>query len=165
MKLTEPTIENKESYPGSEVLTRQSLKDLIYQGECFPQDDRFKNTKDGGVFQYFSISDVIDGYTEKYFPISRNQDGLVVGISEMEKSPNEENIFWIKYISVDSQFRDKGYATKVAQEIFKFAKENGCILKASSYSTPEGLSQIRPLLSRMAENSGVELIDYNKKIF
>jgi GNAT superfamily N-acetyltransferase len=165
MKFSEPNPEHKDKQPVSETLTRESLKEIIYQGERFPQDDRFQDTKDGGVFRYFDISDVIEGYTEKYFPVARNQDGMVVGLSEIEKNPDEEDIFWIKYISVDPEFRGEGYATKTAQEIFNFAKKYDYILQASSYSTPEGLQQLKPLLKRLAEETGVELIDHDKKIF
>ncbi|MCB9809343.1 GNAT family N-acetyltransferase [Candidatus Nomurabacteria bacterium] len=159
MNFSESSLEQKEKSPESQTLTREELKEIIYQGERLPQDSRFFASDKGGVFKYFDISDVIDGYEEKYFPAVKNPNGVIVGISEIEKSPYDENIFWIKYISVDPEFREKGYASMIAHEIFSFAQKKNLTLEASSYSSDEGFNKLKPLLNRLADETGVEFID------
>ncbi len=54
-KLSSKSVEKKENLPKAETITGQELFDLIYKGESEPQDDRFLNSKEGGVFKYFNI--------------------------------------------------------------------------------------------------------------
>lgn len=162
MKFNEQPLEQKEHVPETQTLTREGLKEILYKGERLPQDVRFFDINKGGVFEYFTISDVIEGYGEKYFPITRNPEGLVVGIAELEKNPYEKNIFWIKHISVDPDFQGQGYASRIAREIFSFAHKNNFTLEASSYRSDEGFEKLRPLLNRLSEETGVPFLDKDR---
>ena len=58
----------------------------------------------------------------------------IVGAAGLEKSPYEENVYWMKYVEVDSRVREKGIASKLIQAMFDFARKRKTRLRSSSYS-------------------------------
>lgn len=141
----------------TEILAGNELIRLIYKGESLPQDKRFLDFKEGGAFKYFLITDLIKNPKNRFYPILKERD-KIVGLSELEISPYEENVFWLKFLSVDPQYQDRGYASKLAEEIFRFVKENGATLEGSIYSK-EGLLKLRPLFKKLANKFDVKFID------
>jgi ribosomal protein S18 acetylase RimI-like enzyme len=154
-------IEKLEPQITTKVFTSQELIDLVYQGQSLPQDNRFLHMNRGGVFKYFNIADLINPLNpsneKKLFPIIE-QDGKIIGISELEPKPNEPNVAWLKFISVDPAYRGQGFASKLAESVFRYAKENGLSLESSSYS-PEGFQKLKALLNRYAQEYDVNFID------
>lgn len=141
----------------AETISANALKNIIYKGESLPQDNRFLSFKEGGVFKYFEIDDLFNNKENKFYSLIKESQ-KIVGLSELEKNPYEENVMWIKFISIDPEYQEKGYASKLAEEIFRFAKENGISLETSSYS-PEGHQKLKKIFKRLSEKYSVNFID------
>jgi len=156
------SIEKKEEYLESKSINAQDLIDLIYQGESLPQDNRFLSTDKGGVFKYFDPRDLFENIENKVYSIVKNK-GEIVALGELEKNPYNLKAYWIKFLSVDPKYQGKGYASILAEEIFKFAKEKNIILESSSY-TEEGEQKLKALFNKLAEKFSVEFVDSDKNI-
>ena len=144
----------------TETVDSDVLQNIIYKGTGLPQDKRFFDIEDGGVFRYFTPRDTILNAEDKFYSLVKIDD-KIVGLSELEKNPNQENIFWIKFISIDPEYQGQGYASKLSEEIFRFAKKNGLTLEASIYNS-EGYKKIKPILNRFASEFSVNFIDKEK---
>ena len=153
--------ESKESSTfETKVLSRDDLVDYIYKGQSLPQDTRFLDIKNGGVFKYFHLEDIIgiNSYSkeQKLFPLIENE-GIIVGLAELEQDPNDSSNFWIKFISVDPQFQGNGYASALIRKIFDFAKENNYSLKPSFYSE-EGEKKLKEVMEKIERETGVKVV-------
>lgn len=155
------TFENKEQIKvETKVLSTDELLEMIYKGTSFPQDARFLSAEEGGVFMYFSPSDVISISrfpSKKLFPIVYEAD-KVVGLSELEQDPKDAQNFWIKFVSIDQAYQDKGYASKLLRQIFQFAKDNGYTLEPSFYSK-QGLEKLKNVIEKLSVETGVNLVN------
>jgi ribosomal protein S18 acetylase RimI-like enzyme len=138
----------------TEILTGNELIDFIYQDNSLPQDKRFLSTKDGGVFEYFDPSDLNNNSEDKIYILTKNGK-TVVGLGELEKSPYEEDTFWIKFISIDPEYRDRGFASALAEEMFKYAKQKNIALETSSFSA-DGLEKLKTKFENLAEQYEVK---------
>lgn len=156
------SIEKKEEYLESKSINAQELIDLIYKGESLPQDTRFLSTDKGGVFKYFDPRDLFENIENKVYSIVKNNEE-VVALGELEKNSHSLKAYWIKFLSVDPKYQGKWYASILAEEIFKFAKEKNIILESSSY-TEEGEQKLKALFNILAEKFSVEFIDSDKNI-
>jgi len=155
---------NKEIKPEVKILTPFELEKIIYKGESLPQDDRFLPSEKGGVFKYFDISDftnVLDK-SNKFYPVIKIEN-KIVGLAELEENPNTFKTLWIKFLSIDSNQQNKGYASKLAEEIFKFAQKEGYSIESSSYSEI-GYQKLKELFIKFAEKFDVNFIDTDKKV-
>ena len=154
-------IENREDLSiTTETISTNELIDLIYKGENLPQDNRFLTTEEGGVFGYFEIKDLSLHQKDKFYPIIKVGD-KIVGLSELLKDPfdiDKKNLC-IQFLSIDPKEQDNGYASKLAKEIFEFARKNNYSLEASSY-TEKGFKKLRPVFERLSkEYSDVKFIN------
>ena len=122
-------------------------------------DERFLPTEKGGVFKYFDYNlaierDPLTGeIPQKFFPYVKKGETIVAlaQLSEsMYKKDDEEKVFSISFVSVDPKFQGKGYASKLLEEIFLFAKEHKIILQNSTY-TEEGEEKLFNLIQRLRE--------------
>ena len=150
-------IEKKENLPKAETMTGDKLFELIYKGDSLPRDSRFLPPDKGGVFMYFIIGNLINIYKKRenfFYPVIKVDDKIVV-ICELEKSPYEENLFWITGVSVDPAYQGKRYASMVLEETFRFAKERDVALLGSQYSE-KGLIKLKSICHRLADKYGVE---------
>ncbi|MFA4942845.1 MAG: GNAT family N-acetyltransferase [Patescibacteria group bacterium] len=149
----------KEPIIKTKTITAQDLKDYIYKGESLPQDERFLSTKEGGVFKYFALEDLID-FREKddNFYSVVEMDDKVVGLSGLKKDPDREKNLWMMFVSIDPKYQGKGYSRKLVEEVFEFAKNNGCSLRPSMYSE-EGEKRLKRIIQEFAEKTSVQLVD------
>lgn len=121
------------------TFSQKELQDYVYQGKSSLQDERFFSGYNGGVFKCFSLQSLNRFNTtpdELFYPTVW-RGNLITGIAELQKSPYEENMYWIKSVSVDKKYEGQGYASKLLEEVFRFAQEKGFSLEGSTY-TPEG---------------------------
>lgn len=155
-------IERKENLlVTTETISTSDLINIIYKGENLPQDNRFLVTGEGGVFEYFEIKDLNSNLNDKFYPIVKVGE-KIVGLSELLKDPFNNRNLWIQFLSIDPKEQNNGYATKLAKEIFEFAKKNNYSLEASRY-TEKGFEKMRPVFERLSrEYSGVEFINKGK---
>jgi GNAT superfamily N-acetyltransferase len=143
--------------PKADILSYETLLKQIYKGENLPQDKRFLSTEKGGVFKYFELSNLNDMYSkDRFYPVIKLNDEIVA-LSEIEKNNLKENNYWIKFISVDPKYQNNGYATKLIENIFKFAKENNYSLETSIYSD-EGIEKIKNIVDKFEKETGVNVI-------
>ncbi len=145
-----------------EILERDELKKLIYQDSNIP-DGRFVDPDHGGVFHYFDLDEVINPLNQDrmVFPIIKEND-LIVGIIDMEYSPTQERVAWVKGVSVDPKYQDKGYSSKLLEKMFEYAQRNNLILQISKYGqTGDGEKKLQKPTERLAKQYGVKIINNN----
>ncbi len=151
--------ENKETREiKTNVFSTQELLDLIYKGESLPQDSRFLPVGEGGVFKYFSVSDLsgpMSHKSEKNF-LTIAEGGIVVGLAELEQNPYDEHNLWLKFVSVDPLYQNKGYVNTLIEQIFIFTKQKNSTLGVSYYSE-EGEEKIRRTIEKLSTQTGVML--------
>lgn len=155
--------EPKDPQITSRVLTSSEMIDLIYKGESLPQDPRFRAEENGGVFKYFNLRNLSDIHAEKRKYTLLEVNGLVVGVAELEDKSGHEDITWIKFLTIDPEFKGKGYGTKLAEAVFKYAKDSQRSLETSSYSQ-EGYARLKHIFNRLAEETGVAFQDTDRTL-
>ncbi len=160
--MKENNFEKREEVK-TETLTVQELIRVIYKGESLPQDARFLSEEDGGVFHYFDPRDLQENKENKFYSIVK-ADEEIAGLGGLEKNPFEEDErFWIKFLSVDPKHQGKGYASLLAREIFEFAKARGFSLEGSAYSDA-GYEKLKSVFNALSEEIGVRFIDTERRI-
>ena len=155
-------IEQNEHPIESKIINPQELIDIIYKGESIPQDDRFLSIDKGGVFKYFDPRDLFENVENKVYSVIKN-DKEITALGELEKNPYSQDTYWVKFLSVDPIYQGNGYASILAEEIFKFAKNNNISLENSTY-TAEGQEKLKDVFKRLAEKFAVNFIDSDKNI-
>lgn len=79
-----------------------------------------------------------------------HRDGRkVVAMAGLQEAPNEKNVLWIKFISVDPAYQGKGYGKKLAHDVFEYAARKRMRLRASSY-TETGAERLKKHLDMLA---------------
>lgn len=150
-------IEKNESPLESRIISSKELENIIYKGESMPQDNRFLSVDKGGVFKYFDPRDLFNDTENKVYSIIKSGKEITA-LGELEKNPYSQDTYWIKFLSVDPIYQGNGYASILAEEIFKFAKNNNISLESSSYTT-EGQEKLKAVFKRLAEKFAVNFID------
>lgn len=86
------------------------------------------------------------------FHISCEIDEKIIGLVGLQQNPNsgQENMIWIKFCSVDPDFRNKGIATSLMQRATKWALKNEKLLKPSSY-TDDGEKYLSRIVDRLKD--------------
>ncbi len=154
-------IENKENLViTTETINTNDLIDLIYKGDNLPQDNRFLPVENGGVFKYFDIKELSQNKKDKFYPVVKIGD-KIVGLSELLKDPFNNKNLWVQFLSIDPEEQNNGYASRLAKEIFEFAKKNNYSLEASSY-TEKGFEKMRPVFERLSKEYLVDFINKGK---
>ncbi len=157
-------FENDEQVKAEvKILSLDDLVEMIYKGTSLPQDTRFLPIERGGVFKYFSLGDTTNINklpSKKLFPVVY-EAGKIVGLSELEQDPKDLENFWIKFVSVDPEYQNKGYASKLLRQIFQFAKDNGYSLKHSFYSE-QGLEKLKNVIEKLSAEIGVTIVNNHK---
>ncbi len=145
------------------VLSTDELKQFIYQGQSLPQDNRFLDKEKGGVFQYFEIQNLLTVSHNKnllWYPVVQIGN-TIVGISELEQDPYDENLFWLKSVDIDPLYQGKGLARKLLETIFDLAKNKKHNLLISLYSD-EGSEKIQRIIKELSESKGVNIQENNE---
>jgi GNAT superfamily N-acetyltransferase len=82
----------------------------------------------------------------------------LVAAAGLQENPNDPEMLWMKFISVDSEFRNMGMATSLFPAVVAFAENKGYKkLKISSYE-PDGKKFLKPVIDRYIGNTLVEII-------
>lgn len=145
------------------ILDSAALLTRIYGTHALPQDRQFLDVKEGGAFQYFNLQDLLGlQRTKRLYPLLEIS-GVPVGLAELEENPYQPKTFWIKFISIDVRHRGRGYASKIAERLFRLAKQEGYTLETSSYSET-GYEQLKPLFNRLAKEYDIPFIDTEGRI-
>jgi GNAT superfamily N-acetyltransferase len=154
-------LETKENLSvTTEILTTDALVEIIYKGKNLPQDKRFLSEEEGGVFKYPPLEGISFYEKDIFFPILKVGDEIV-GLSKLEKDPYKNKNLWILFISIDPKYQNKGYASRLAEEIFRYAKKEGYSLETSSY-TEIGYEKLKSLFNKLAEEYSVKFFDKEK---
>lgn len=56
----------------------------------------------------------------------------VIGVLGIQKSPYEKNTMWLKYVSVDEQYRNQGIAKSLLEKLYQKATKEGFTIKRST---------------------------------
>lgn len=124
-----PFPEKRESFEvETRTLTADELEKFVYRNGRSP-DARFLDPEQGGVFKYFDLSKLTErriAGRDLYYPVAEHE-GEIVGLSELERASDEESVYWMTFLSIDPQYQGKGCASRLAEELFRFAKERGDI--------------------------------------
>lgn len=140
------------------ILTKARLLDHIYQGCSLPQIRQFLPLEQGGAFAYFDVQALLTPTRGKRFFLLLEVLEEPVGLAELEGDPRQPKVFRIRLISIDPRQRGKGYASRIAERIFRLAKQEGYTLEVPSYSD-EGIGKLKPLLNRLAAKYEVPFVD------
>lgn len=153
--------ENKENLQIiTKTISTDELINIIYKGDNLPQDSRFLPIEQGGVFEFFELKDLSLHKKDKFYPILK-VGNEIVGLSELLKDPFNNKNLWIQFASIDPKAQNNGYASKLAKEIFEFAKNNNYSLEASRY-TEKGFEKIRPVFERLSKEYPINFINKGK---
>jgi tRNA nucleotidyltransferase/poly(A) polymerase len=145
------------------VLSQKELSDIIYsRGEPYDLEKKIK---------YFYYNDVRASYSNtlsklyvsRIFFVTLFDDKEIIGLCKLEESPyNQQDLFWIDYISIIEEYQGRGYVKNIVDTMMKFCKNNNFRLETSGYSK-KGWEKARGLLHDYAKKYGVELIDKRDK--
>jgi len=154
--------ENGLNHVETEVLTADELKEIIKKTRGTPGHTRFLPVDKGGAFKYFDVSFLINSPDRKlYYPILKIND-LIVGMCELEQKPHQQNNLWIKFITIDPAYQGKHLASRLCEQIMRFAKLQNYSLESSDYNDV-GYQKLRPLIHRLAKEFEVKLVGEDKR--
>lgn len=103
-----------------QILTIDQLSKIVDHGDFTDLKKRIK---------YFDIN---EGEKETHFCVL---DGSkIIGIGGVQVNPYDKDMLWIKHISVDPKYRNKGVAKAIMSKIFSYADHHDKKIKHSSRS-------------------------------
>lgn len=89
-------------------------------------------------------------------------DGLIVGhVSYQYPNKtlrNEGNMIWFSAISIDPDYKNRGIASQLVSESFKWVKDQGLYIYCSEYE-PEGNLYLKNVLRRQSNELSLRFID------
>lgn len=71
-----------------------------------------------------------------------------IGVAGIRHSPEEKNVIWMMFLSVDPEFRGQGVAKKLAEMVFEYAKAHNQRIRLSSY-TEMGEAYLRKVFDHL----------------
>lgn len=71
-----------------------------------------------------------------------------IGVAGIRHSPEEKNVIWMTFLSVDPEFRGQGVAKKLAEMVFEYAKAHNQRIRLSSY-TEMGEAYLRKVFDHL----------------
>jgi GNAT superfamily N-acetyltransferase len=89
----------------------------------------------------------------------------VIGMAHVgffSMSARNENNWSISYVSVDKDYRSKGYSKMIVEEIFKEAKKRGLEISTSTY-TIMGKAYLQKQFNEFADKYGVVFYDKSEE--
>jgi predicted N-acetyltransferase YhbS len=121
--------------------------DEVYREEAERQVTSMREDTDS-IFvrlKYVLISEL----SRETLVVARDK-GKIVGAIGLQKSPYEEGIYWLKYVSVEESYKNQGLATQLYEEAIKFVQSEGYQIERSSV-TPDGRAYLTGVVSRLNE--------------
>lgn len=109
----------------------------------------------GGAFKYFHPEKMLRRAKNLFYSTVSEED-TVVGLAELEKSPYEDNLYWMTFLSVDPQFQERGHSKRLIDEMFRFAEARGIDLEISKF-TEQGEQRIRRQIEERAKTSPIRV--------
>lgn len=94
--------------------------------------DHEKEIENRKLFKRFKY--LVPNYLKNEEVLIAQDERRIVGVAGLEKSPYEDNVYWIKYVEVDEKYREQKIARKLIEAIFDFARQRKTNLRNSSYS-------------------------------
>lgn len=142
-------IQESGGLTGPSLVSNDEIKDLIQNRKSpnFDLEDRIR---------YF-----YKNYTKDEFYFAIRNKRRIVAMAGMEMDPYDKShtTTWIKFVSVDPKYRNRGLSKKLLKTIFEWADSNKKKLQFSSY-TELGEKFIKPEIKRLSSMfPNVELIE------
>lgn len=140
-----------------EVLNNKEFFELVYGKSSLPSDRTiFKRIK------YFDVHDISYSNKISYFVVLK-ENNKVIGLAKLAhyKMDNmHENEYSLAYLSIDINYRNKGYTRLMCEKMFEFIKKINLDLKSSSY-TYVGFVKLRKLLIEYSKKHEVNFSESN----
>jgi GNAT superfamily N-acetyltransferase len=76
---------------------------------------------------------IIHGLKLHFFVV--RDAGKIVGVAKLERSPHRDDVYWINFISVDADYRNKGIGKNLVLALYQFARSNHIMLQHSEYTS------------------------------
>ena len=154
-------IEQKENFSiTAETISGDALRNIIDKYRDTSDEKRFLKSEDGGVFKYFHPDALYGNKTNKFYSIVKVNE-KIIGLCLLGEDTYKEKTFGLGFLSIDPEYQGQGYASKLAEESFKFAKKEGYSILGTPYSD-EGDKKLKPLFTKLADKFGVNYIDYKE---
>lgn len=136
------------------VFTADEFKKL------YSNDPRFILKIDGGkkAFKYYQYSDYND--EPKIYFFGLEIDNVLVALGHIRQTKNI-NQYKLSYLCVDALYEGKGYASMLAENIFKWFSKNNYTFETTKY-TEIGFIKLKPLFNKLAQKYNVNFIDKGK---
>lgn len=111
-------------------------------------------------FAYFSH---IGGNGDIYYSLVWS-DKELVGVAKLwGKGMWRPETYAISFMSIHHKYIGRGFATSLAKEIFRWAKEKNVPLSVTDYSF-SGWHKLKPLFNELSKQMGVEFYDTDSKL-
>lgn len=81
----------------------------------------------------------------------------IVGMIQLQKSPHEENVLWLNFISVDPEYKNKGIGKQLSQNMCKFLSDKPWSLERSRPSD-DGVKYIKSIIDDFLEKYKIKEI-------
>lgn len=118
----------------------------LVPGSSIPDRTRESENKDLYKRLHYMIPQYLDD--EEVLIV---EDGRrIVGALGLQKSPYDDNVYWIKYVEVEVAYQNQGISIKLIKAAFEFAREREADLTNSTY-TPQGAERIKKIFDRISK--------------
>jgi len=148
------------------ILTLNDFKERVWR-KVVIQDDYSYDKEKYASLRY--IKDDMRWANESHGNIPRYafviKDDTLVAVSKIMQNgwdPKPEQPWGISFTEVMKEYRNKGYASKLMQIVFDWAKQNDANLHSTSY-TKMGHIKLKPLKEKLSKEYGVEHNERNEK--
>ena len=146
-----------ENFSNNEITVKSvNLKEFRKELDSYRKvnNDIFKRIR------YFTSSDI--GYMsddiDPHFIVLKSGE-KIIGLCKLGNYMSDsDGVYSISFFTIDKNYRNKGYSRILADELFRFAKERGWVIKTSTY-TYVGFKKLRHLLNEYSKKHDVNFID------
>jgi len=114
------------------------------------QDDTIKKR-----IRFFDYSDSNTWFDKKPRFTVMFADDLIIGICKIDSYDNSEADYSISYFSIDKDFRNRKITRLMINTLFDYILDGDYTLDSSSCTHP-GMTKLKPLIDKIAEERGVK---------
>ncbi len=98
---------------------------------------------------------------KEFHIVCHTDNNKVVGDLALQQSPFDDDIIWLKHVSVAEKFRNMGICKQLLATSIDYVRQNGKTLEVSSYSEMGNL-YLEPLIQKaISDNPDLTIIDEN----